>query len=301
MTVQRITDEILPQLREWFEFNHRAGIDISQLGGTLREAGYIEDEIETFLRREQDRISHQAPDRPFDADPIDLSETTAGRFWNRLDVLNAFNDIHAHDRIVRIVAKSSRYGVIYVSNFLSAPECDSLIAAAQAHLSGSTVIDDADAGDVADAGRSSRGAVLYRGSTPAIQAIESRIARLTNIPVAHGEGIQILSYRPGQEYRPHFDYFDPKTPGGARIIAEGGQRVATLIMYLSDVENGGGTQFPQLSLEFTPTKGAAPLFASVGREGELLSSSLHAGCPIISGEKWIATKWLRQIPFDKVG
>jgi len=167
-------------------------------------------------------------------------------------------------------------------------------------VAASRVVDDDGAGEIASIGRSSRGAVLYRGSTPAIQCIESRIARLIDLPVAHGEGLQILSYTPGQEYRPHFDYFDPATAGGARILAESGQRVATLIMYLSDVECGGGTQFPELSLEFTPAKGSALLFASVSREEELLPSSLHAGCPVTSGRKWIATKWLRGMPFDLV-
>ena len=56
-----------------------------------------------------------------------------------------------------------------------------------------------------------------------------------------GEGIQILHYLPGAEYKPHYDYFDPAQPGTASILRRGGQRVATLVMYLSEPARGGGT------------------------------------------------------------
>ncbi len=56
------------------------------------------------------------------------------------------------------------------------------------------------------------------------------------------------------------------------------------------MESGGCTRFPELSLEFTPLKGAALLFASLDRDGALLPTSLHAGCPVTSSEKWMATK-----------
>jgi prolyl 4-hydroxylase len=69
-----------------------------------------------------------------------------------------------------------------------------------------------------------------------------------------------------------------------------------VIMYLSDVEAGGATRFHELSLEFTPLKGAALLFTSIARDRALLQTSLHSGCPVTSGEKWIATKWIRVAP-----
>jgi prolyl 4-hydroxylase len=67
-------------------------------------------------------------------------------------------------------------------------------------------------------------------------------------------------------------------------------------MYLCDVEAGGVTLFPELSLAFTPARGAAPLFASMGRDGSLLRTSLHCSVSVTSGEKWIATKWIRVQP-----
>jgi len=52
--------------------------------------------------------------------------------------------------------------------------------------------------------------------------------------------MQILHYEHGQKYEPHFDYFMDK------INQEiGGHRVATVLMYLSDVDKGGETVFPR--------------------------------------------------------
>ncbi|TNY02447.1 2OG-Fe(II) oxygenase, partial [Escherichia coli] len=62
--------------------------------------------------------------------------------------------------------------------------------------------------------------------------VEARIAPLLRWPLDHGEGLQVLRYRPGAEYQPHYDYFDPahvSTPG---ILKRGGQRVGTLVIYL---------------------------------------------------------------------
>ena len=55
-----------------------------------------------------------------------------------------------------------------------------------------------------------------------------------NIPIEHGEGLQILQYTPGQQYKAHHDFFK---------IADN-NRISTLVMYLNDVEEGGETYFP---------------------------------------------------------
>lgn len=123
----------------------------------------------------------------------------------------------------------------------------------------------------------------------------------------HGEGLQVLHYEVGQKYESHFDYFleDFST-------ANGGQRIATILMYLSDVEEGGETVFPnakgnisavpywnELSqcgkegLSAKPKRGDALLFWSMRPDASLDPTSLHGGCPVIKGDKWSATKWIR--------
>lgn len=70
--------------------------------------------------------------------------------------------------------------------------------------------------------------------------------------------------------------------------------MATVIMYLSDVEQGGTTSFPKLGLHFAPKKGCALFFANADESGTPDLQSWHAGEPVERGVKWIATKWLRQ-------
>jgi prolyl 4-hydroxylase len=78
-------------------------------------------------------------------------------------------------------------------------------------------------------------------------------------------------------------------------LKRGGQRVATIIMYLSEPEKGGGTTFPDVRLEVAPKRGNAVFFSYDCAHPS--SKSLHGGAPVIAGEKWIATKWLREREF----
>jgi prolyl 4-hydroxylase len=106
----------------------------------------------------------------------------------------------------------------------------------------------------------------------------------------------VLRYRPGAEYRPHHDYFDPGQPGTAAVLARGGQRLATLVMYLDTPAGGGATSFPDIGLEVAPVKGHA-VFFSYDRP-HASTRTLHGGAPVLAGEKWVATKWLRERRFD---
>jgi prolyl 4-hydroxylase len=137
---------------------------------------------------------------------------------------------------------------------------------------------------------------FQRAETPLVAAVEARIARLLQWPVEHGESLQVLRYPPSAQYLPHYDYFDPAQPGTARLLKRGGQRVATLIMYLHEPEGGGATVFPDIGLSITPKRGNAVFFSYAAPEASTLT--LHGGEPVTVGEKWIATKWLRQSVFE---
>ena len=117
-----------------------------------------------------------------------------------------------------------------------------------------------------------------------------------NWPLERGEGLQILRYRPGAQYKPHFDYFDPSQPGTARMVERGGQRVGTLIIYLRAPEAGGATVFPDAGLEVAPVPGNAVFFSYDQPVPATLT--LHGGAPVLAGEKWVATKWMRQREFS---
>lgn len=173
-----------------------------------------------------------------------------------------------------------------------------MIAFARPFLERTTVIDPSGPAGVIDQRRTSLGMfVPLAPKDQVIRRIEKRISQVTCIPEEHGESIQILYYSVGAEYQPHFDYFDPATPGGLAHFNRGGQRVATFLVYLNTPEEGGETIFPRAMLKVAPKKGTAVLFYNVDGMGMIDPMSFHGGAPVISGEKWLLTRWLRERPF----
>jgi prolyl 4-hydroxylase len=214
-------------------------------------------------------------------------------WWARCDELAGATRVNLGDRFAQIAGRNARNGIFYLRNVLSHEECDAMVEASAARIRSSTVVDPTTGQFVPDHRRSSFGTHFERAANPVVAAVEQRLAVLSGVPEPNGEGLQILHYRVGGEYRPHFDYFDPATPGCALQLKHGGQRLLTIILYLNDVDGGGGTIFPELGLEFLPEKGAALMFASITREGALQPQSLHGGSPVTAGVKWIATRWIR--------
>jgi len=179
-------------------------------------------------------------------------------------------------------------------SFLSDAECDTLIALSLAKMQDSTVVDPQTGEFVKHAERISRGTHFEHQSNEVVIEIENRISKLFGFPVNQQEAIQILHYGVGGEYRPHYDYFPPEEAGSQSALAHAGQRLATLVMYLNTPTQGGSTDLPNLGLTVTAKRGFALYFESIAPHGEPYPQTLHAGMPVLTGEKWIATKWLRE-------
>lgn len=199
---------------------------------------------------------------------------------------------------------------LLLHNFLSANECAYLIQEAAPSMEKSTVVDNDTGKSVSSRVRTSSGTFLVRGQDDVVMRIEERIALHSKIPVSHGEGLQVLHYQVGELYEPHWDYFQDQVNQ-----QNGGQRVATMLMYLTDVDDGGETVFPnsvekphednasmqpcaRKGVAISPRRGDALLFYSLQPDGELDPQSLHGGCPVVKGNKWSATKWMRIHPYE---
>ncbi|GAB2210336.1 hypothetical protein Droror1_Dr00015600 [Drosera rotundifolia] len=197
--------------------------------------------------------------------------------------------------------------------FLSDEECDHLISLAKTELKRSAVADNDSGKSKLSEVRTSSGMFISKGKDAIVDRIEDKIASWTFLPKENGEDIQVLRYEHGQKYDPHYDYFVDKVN-----IARGGHRMATVLMYLSDVTRGGETVFPSAEesgrhkshnddlsecakkgIAVTPRKGDALLFFSLYPNATPDTSSLHGGCPVIEGEKWSATKWIHVDDFSK--
>jgi prolyl 4-hydroxylase len=204
------------------------------------------------------------------------------------------NRIEIARHTVAVVTRVDAPEIAVLEHVLTDAECDELIALSRPKLTRSTTVDSATgANQIIDA-RSSEGTFFQRGDNALVRTIEERLSVLTGMPVENGEGLQILHYRAGAEYRPHFDFFSPEEAGSAAHMRKGGQRVSTLIMYLNDVDAGGETTFPDIGLAVAARKGCGVYFTYCDPLGHLDRRTLHAGAPVKRGEKWIATHWLRQ-------
>jgi hypothetical protein len=124
--------------------------------------------------------------------------------------------------------------------------------------------------------------------------VELKIIGASGANLMLSEPMSILHYAPGQYYRPHVDYFDPKLTVSKELLEDGGQRTASAITYLAAPSVGGGTSFPRLDLSVSPSAGSTLWFRNCFEDMRVDDRSLHAGDPVEAGDKWVVTKWFRE-------
>ncbi|MFT3814078.1 MAG: 2OG-Fe(II) oxygenase [Acidovorax sp.] len=282
-----MTQTITPELRRWIIEQAEAGHAAPTVLKSMTDAGWDEDvaidALEATLREHLNEVAvRQGLPEAVPVPGPALHDSPV-----RIDV---------GDRQVQVLMAMAAPRIIVFSNLLSPEECDALIDAARPRMARSLTVATRTGGEEVNDDRTSNGMFFQRGENEVVRKLEARIARLLDWPEENGEGLQVLHYRPGAEYKPHYDYFDPKEPGTPTILKRGGQRVGTLLVYLNEPENGGGTTFPDVHLEVAPRRGNAVFFSY--ERPHPSTRTLHGGAPVIAGEKWIATKWLRERRFE---
>jgi prolyl 4-hydroxylase len=184
---------------------------------------------------------------------------------------------------------AERPRILSFRGFFTAGECRYLIDAAAPMLAPAVVIDPATGRQRPDPLRSAESV----GFTPPletlpVQALNRRIAAASGTGFEQGEPLQVLRYRAGGEYRPHFDAI----PGFAN------QRAATMLVWLNDGFEGGETEFPAAGLKLRGEPGDAILFCNTGDDGRRDPAAAHAGLPVKAGEKWLASRWIRERAYE---
>jgi prolyl 4-hydroxylase len=280
---------ITPELRAWIIENAIAGHPPDVILKSMMASGWNEDSaiaaleetLTSYLRKKQ--AEAKAPPMPTSIVPEPLGQGTR-------------TVLRAVDRDVGVVMSLTNPRVIVFSGLLSDDECDEMIALARPRLSRSETVQTDTGGNEINEARTSQGMFFTRGEHPVCARLEARIAVLMSWPVENGEGLQVLRYGPGAEYKPHYDYFDPALAGTATVLKRGGQRVASLVCYLNTPALGGQTVFPDIGLDVAPVRGNAVFFSYNRPHPD--TRTLHGGAPVLEGEKWVATKWLREGRFD---
>jgi len=276
---------VTPELREWIVAQAAAGHSPEVVVEAMRVSGWEEGVARTALaavlgEKAAASVAAAAPARPLPGRHISVERPR----------------VPAGDREVEVLMAMSHPRVVVFGDLLSSEECTELIELASRRLSQSETVATRTGDSEVNEARTSDGMFFLPAEFPVCARLEARLARLLDWPLENGEGLQILRYRPGAEYKPHYDYFDPAEPGTPAILKRGGQRLASIVCYLNTPEAGGATVFPEAGIEVAPVRGNAVFFSY--EQPHPSTRTLHGGAPVLAGEKWVATKWMREGRFE---
>lgn len=183
--------------------------------------------------------------------------------------------------------------VLTVSNFMSAAECERLIARTL-NLRRADVYDpNSGVGMIAKERSNKKSEVTLANMDLPFLMVHARMSATIGLPNQFFELTNILHYSPGEQFTPHYDFLDPAEPGLQADLQARGQRVVTFLVYLNEGYEGGETDFPKLDYRFKGKTGDALMFGNVTAKGVPDPRTLHAGLPPTSGEKWLLSQWVR--------
>ena len=281
------TQQITPQLRQWIVEQAQAGHGAEAVLKSMLASGWTEDvAIEAMESTLRVHLEQKAQEQSLPA-AVPVPDPQAGR----VAALPGCGD-----RRVCVLQAMHNPRVVVFGGLLSDEECEALIELAKPRLARSLTVATKTGGEEVNADRTSNGMFFQRGENELVKRIEARIARLVNWPEENGEGLQVLHYRPGHRIQAPLRLLrsrraryadDPQARRPARRHADHvpGRAGKRRRHQLSRRAAGSRAQARQRRL--LQLRAAHPS-----------TRSLHGGAPVIAGEKWIATKWLRERRFE---
>ena len=306
--------------KDWIQVNLARGVDKDYIFNTLIENGFSYISISKFMRYEPEikqnipenwinwlnknislgrdkdglfkvllmngfsfdaikRAMHYQPSVSLDhlQDPFKLQNQTHQIFNN----LNSRISKHA------IKIKTDKLDIFYKQSFLTEAECDILSNLIKEKLRPSELASP----DEDIFFRTSKTCDLDKLQNRTVQDINQRICELVGIQDDLSEPIQGQYYEPGDEFKPHTDFFETsELRNNAGIL---GQRTYTVMIYLNSTEAGGETTFPLIKEEFCPEKGKAIFWSNLNADLSPNPFSLHHAKKVQRGHKSVITKWFR--------
>lgn len=187
---------------------------------------------------------------------------------------------------------SSRLELFILRNFLGADECSALIERIDARRRPSTIAD-------------ANGDAYFRTSEtcdldaddPVVAALNAKLTAVSGIDPAFGEPLQGQRYEPGQEFKPHTDYFEPGGADFDTYCSVAGQRTWTFMIYLNEVEAGGATRFKWIDKTVQAERGKLLAWNNRLPDGGVNPATLHHGMKVRAGTKYVITRWYRERPW----
>jgi prolyl 4-hydroxylase len=217
---------------------------------------------------------------------------------SRPESVSSITDVD-HDIVSRKADLEEAPWVVTFDNFLTDEECDHLIELG--HVGGYQrskdvgirTADGSYSGKVSTTRTSENawcsGKTGCRDDAIATR-VRDRISNVTQIPSQNFEDYQMLKYEKEQFYQLHHDYIPHQRERAC------GPRILTFFLYLSDVEEGGGTGLDQINggLVVNPKKGKALLWPSVLNydPSEKDGRTTHEAIAVKEGTKFAANTWI---------
>ena len=177
-----------------------------------------------------------------------------------------------------------------IKNFLSKEDCLEVIKMIDKNNHPSSVVEGGDNVSSYSSNRTSSTCNLDH-TNPIVKKIHNKIANFLGIDISKGEHLQGQLYQEGQYFKSHQDFFSG--PAYDKHCLASGNRSHTLMVYLNDGFEGGGTNFSNLNTIVKPEQGKAVAWQNMS-EGECLENAMHEGMPITKGKKYIITSWWRE-------
>lgn len=197
----------------------------------------------------------------------------------------------AHIHIPNATRLPSEHIELYtLPDLLDDAECRHLIEQMQRDLQPSQVMSE---GPPPPGVRTSRTCNLRALRDPLATEVEYRICRLMGIDPSYAEALQGHLYLVGQEFKPHMDAVEHGASHFASFAQSQGQRTWTVMVFLNDVERGGGTRFPRLDHTFEARRGLALIWNNLDARGVPNPFTMHQGLPVEAGFKAVLTVWFR--------
>jgi len=141
--------------------------------------------------------------------------------------------------------------------------------------------------------RISKSAWLKDSDHPVVKTISRRIQAISGLTTSTAEELQVVNYGIGGHYEAHYDFARKEEKNAFKNLGTG-NRIATWLNYMSDVDAGGATVFPSLGITLWPKKGSAAFWFNLHRSGEGDMLTRHAACPVLVGSKWVSNKWFHE-------
>ncbi|XP_022104753.1 prolyl 4-hydroxylase subunit alpha-1-like isoform X2 [Acanthaster planci] len=141
--------------------------------------------------------------------------------------------------------------------------------------------------------RISKSAWLREDLDPMVTSIRRRVSDYSGLELATAEELQVVNYGIGGHYEPHFDFARKEETNAFKDLGTG-NRIATMLFYMSDVPAGGATVFPMVGARLLPKKGTGAFWYNLFPSGEGDFDTRHAACPVLVGSKWVSNIWIHE-------